>query len=182
MYFSKKMLGPGTETPLKNGQGSPSQCDLSLYQVLSKFPNNLGGVAKTMYFSKKMLNPGVVTPWQITVQSSLYNVHIFTLWSFFVPSFMKILQWLEEVKLIRYQFWCTRCAFRLLMLRSKKLEIREKKLWKLKEPSDENQTERHEIEPNPSKDRTMPEGDNPSFWNDFTNFTFFLTVQFIFVF
>jgi hypothetical protein len=33
----------------------------------------------------------------------------------------------------------------------------------VKEPSDENQTECHEIEPNPSKDRAMPEGDNPSF-------------------
>jgi hypothetical protein len=48
-----------------------------------------------------------------------------------------------------------------VMLRSKKLEIRKKKKRKLKEPSDENQTECHEIEPNPSKD--MPEGDNPSF-------------------
>jgi hypothetical protein len=35
------------------------------------------------------------------------------------------------------------------------------KMWKLKEPLDENQTEFHEIEPNPSKDRAMPEGDNP---------------------
>jgi hypothetical protein len=25
-----------------------------------------------------------------------------------------------------------------------------------------------EIEPNPSKDRAMPEGDNPSFWDEFT--------------
>jgi hypothetical protein len=48
------------------------------------------------------------------------------------------------------------------MLRSKKLEIRGKKS-KLKEPSDENQTDCHEIEPNPSKDRAMPEGNNPSF-------------------
>jgi hypothetical protein len=46
------------------------------------------------------------------------------------------------------------------MLRSKKLEIRKKK-----KPSDENQTEYyyHEIEPNPLKDRAMPEGDIPSF-------------------
>jgi hypothetical protein len=44
-------------------------------------------------------------------------------------------------------------------------------MWKLKEPSDENQTECHEIEPNPSKDRAMPEGDNPSFWDEFTKFT-----------
>jgi hypothetical protein len=47
-------------------------------------------------------------------------------------------------------------------------------MWKLKEPSDENQTECHEIEPNPSKDRAMPEGDNPSFWGEFTKFAFFL--------
>jgi hypothetical protein len=33
------------------------------------------------------------------------------------------------------------------MLRTKKLEIREKRKRKLKEPSDENQTEYHEIEP-----------------------------------
>jgi hypothetical protein len=46
---------------------------------------------------------------------------------------------------------------------------------------DENQTDCHEIEPNPSKDRAMPEGDNPSFWDEFTKFTFFLTAQFIFV-
>jgi hypothetical protein len=45
------------------------------------------------------------------------------------------------------------------MLRSKKLEIRKK--GKVKEPSDENHTKCHEIEPNPSKDRAMPEGDNP---------------------
>jgi hypothetical protein len=36
-----------------------------------------------------------------------------------------------------------------------------KKMKKLKEPSHENQTECHEIEPNPLKDRAMPEGDNP---------------------
>jgi hypothetical protein len=49
-----------------------------------------------------------------------------------------------------------------VMLRFKKLEIR-KKMRKIEEPSDENQTECHEIEPNLSKDRAMPEGINPSF-------------------
>jgi hypothetical protein len=49
------------------------------------------------------------------------------------------------------------------------------------ELSDENQSECHEIEPNPSKDRAMPEGDNPLFGDEFPKFTFFLTVQFIFV-
>jgi hypothetical protein len=46
-------------------------------------------------------------------------------------------------------------------------------MWKLKEPSDENQTECHEIEPkNQSKDRAMPEGDNPTFWGEFINLLF----------
>jgi hypothetical protein len=67
-----------------------------------------------------------------------------------------------------------------VMLRSKNLEIR-KKMWKLKEPSDENQTECNEIKPIPSKDRAMPEEDNPLFWDEFTKFTFFLTVQCIFI-
>jgi hypothetical protein len=49
-------------------------------------------------------------------------------------------------------------------------------MWKLKELSDENQTEYHEIEPNPSKDRAMPEGKNPSLLDEFTKFTFFLIV------
>jgi hypothetical protein len=60
-----------------------------------------------------------------------------------------------HVKLIRYQFWCNRCAFQLLKSlqwcwgrRSWKSE--KKNMWKLKEPSDENQTECHE--PNPSKE------------------------------
>jgi hypothetical protein len=47
-----------------------------------------------------------------------------------------------------------------------------KKMWKLKEPSDENQTECHGIEPNLSKDRAMSEGDIPSFWDEFTNLLF----------
>jgi hypothetical protein len=47
----------------------------------------------------------------------------------------------------------------------------------MKEPLDENQTECHEIEPNPSKNRAMPEGYNPMFWEEFIKFTFFLTVQ-----
>jgi hypothetical protein len=58
-----------------------------------------------------------------------------------------------HVKLIRYQFWCTRCAFRLLKClqwcSGRKSWKSGKKKWKLKEPSDENQTECHEIEPNP---------------------------------
>jgi hypothetical protein len=37
----------------------------------------------------------------------------------------------------------------------------------------------HEIEPNPSKDRAMLEGDNPSFRDEFIKCTFFLTVLFI---
>jgi hypothetical protein len=52
----------------------------------------------------------------------------------------------------------------------------------VKEPSDENQTKCHEIEPNLLKDRAMHEGDNPSFLDEFIKFAFFLTVEFIFVF
>jgi hypothetical protein len=37
----------------------------------------------------------------------------------------------------------------------------------------------HEIEPNPSKDRAMHEGDNPSFLDEFIKFVFFLTELFI---
>jgi hypothetical protein len=40
----------------------------------------------------------------------------------------------------------------------------------------------HEIEPNLSKDRAMREGDDPSFWNKFIKFYFFLTtVLFVFL-
>jgi hypothetical protein len=49
-----------------------------------------------------------------------------------------------------------------VVLRPKKLEIREKKLCNLYK-SRKNQILCHEIEPNPSKDRAMHEGDNPSF-------------------
>jgi hypothetical protein len=67
-----------------------------------------------------------------------------------------------------------------VMLRSKHLEIGGKNVkterafgWK---------PECHENESNPSKDRSMPEGDNPSFWDEFTRFISFLPVQFIIVF
>jgi hypothetical protein len=39
-----------------------------------------------------------------------------------------------------------------------------------------------EMEPNPSKDITMHEGDNSSFWYEFIDFNVFLIVEFIFVF
>jgi hypothetical protein len=35
----------------------------------------------------------------------------------------------------------------------------------------------HEIEPNPSKDRAVHEGDNPSFWDEFIKFTYFPYVR-----
>jgi hypothetical protein len=46
----------------------------------------------------------------------------------------------------------------------------------VKEPSDENQTKCHEIEPNLLKDRAMPEVDNSSFLDEFIKSTFFLIV------
>jgi hypothetical protein len=57
-----------------------------------------------------------------------------------------------------------------VMLRSKKLEIWEKKCGEC-ERADKNQTGCHEIEHYMSKDRAMPEGDNPSFWDEFIKFT-----------
>jgi hypothetical protein len=51
-----------------------------------------------------------------------------------------------------------------VMLRSKKLEIQKKKKKNVKtERAVGWEPECHEIEPNPSKDKSMPEGDNPSF-------------------
>jgi hypothetical protein len=72
-----------------------------------------------------------------------------------------------------YQIGISTTQVSSVMLRSKKLEIR-KQMWKLKESSDENQTECNEIELNMSKDRAMAEGGNPLFWEEFTKFTFFL--------
>jgi hypothetical protein len=43
------------------------------------------------------------------------------------------------------------------------LEIRKKIVKTVKEPGKKQQILCHEIEPNPWKDRAMPEGDNPSF-------------------
>jgi hypothetical protein len=67
-----------------------------------------------------------------------------------------------------------------VVLGPKKLEIR-KIVKGVKEP--EKQTLCHEIEPNPWKDRTIHERDNPSFWNEFIKKNiFFLSELFIFVF
>jgi hypothetical protein len=60
-----------------------------------------------------------------------------------------------------------------VMLRSKKLEIR-KKIENWKSCLMKTKTECHETEPNPSKDRAIPEGDNPSFWDKFHFFFYFL--------
>jgi hypothetical protein len=87
-----------------------------------------------------------------------------------------------NVKLIRYQFWCTWCAFRLIksfwtvVLRPKKLEI-PNKLWKCKRVGKKTNPNIlcHEIEPNSTKDRAMHERDNPSIWDEFIKFPFQLT-------
>jgi hypothetical protein len=52
-----------------------------------------------------------------------------------------------------------------VMLRPNKLEIRKKNVKTVNEP--EKNPECHEIEPNPSKNRLVHEGDNPSFWDEF---------------
>jgi hypothetical protein len=58
------------------------------------------------------------------------------------------------------------------MLGLKRLEIR-KTVKPLKEPI-KTKTERFKIEPNPSKDRAMHEGDNLSFLDEFIQFIFFV--------
>jgi hypothetical protein len=69
--------------------------------------------------------------------------------------------------------------FSSVMLRSKKLKIQKKcENWKSRRMKIKQ--EYHEIEPNPSNDTAMPDGDNPSFWDELSKFTF-LTVKFIFV-
>jgi hypothetical protein len=85
------------------------------------------------------------------------------------------------VKLIQYQFWCTWCAFWLLKslqwcLDGNKIGNPKTKLWKLYKirKRKTNQILCHEIKPNPSKDRAMYYGDNPSFWDELMKFTFFL--------
>jgi hypothetical protein len=79
-----------------------------------------------------------------------------------------------NVKLIRYQFWCTRCTFRLI----KSLQWYSGRTWleikknvkTAREPK--NRILCHEIEPNLSNDRAMHERDNPSFWDEFMNLLF----------
>jgi hypothetical protein len=74
-----------------------------------------------------------------------------------------------EWKLIRYQFWCTRCTSRLL----KSLQwCSGWKSWK----SEKNVKTERAVGWKPNRvpwnwaksveERAMPEGDNPSFWND----------------
>ena len=48
------------------------------------------------------------------------------------------------------------------------------------ERTEEDQKLCHEIEPNPSKDRAMHEGDNPLFWDELIKF-YFLSWQFIYI-
>jgi hypothetical protein len=101
-------------------------------------------------------------------------------------SLVLLIKW--YVKLIHHQFWCTRCIFRLLKClpwcsgrKSWKSQKTNKKT--VKEPSDENQRKYHKIEPNPSKDRSIHEGDNPSVWNEFKiKVTLFSTAQCIMYF
>ena len=65
-----------------------------------------------------------------------------------------------------------------VVLEPKKLEVRKKNVKSVK--SRKNQILCHEIEPNPSKERAMHEGDNPSFLDEFMKFYFLLdTCSFI---
>jgi hypothetical protein len=89
-----------------------------------------------------------------------------------------------NVKLIRYKFWCTRCAF--LLIKSCQwcsgLKVGNLKKEKKLERADKTKTVCHEIAPNLSKDKAMHEGDNLLFWDEFIKLTFFFTVEFIFVY
>jgi hypothetical protein len=73
----------------------------------------------------------------------------------------------NTVKQIRYQFWCTRCT----LLKSRQWYLGRKKVGspKIVGKSWKYQILCHEIEPNASKDRSMHEGDNPSFLNELRN-------------
>jgi hypothetical protein len=93
--------------------------------------------------------------WLVAASFSLVQVLGFTWWS-------NVFFW--NVKLMRYQFWCTRCAFRLI----KSCQwYSGRKSWNKKNCENckraKKQIHCQEIEPNPSKDRAMHEGDNPSF-------------------
>jgi hypothetical protein len=66
-----------------------------------------------------------------------------------------------------------------VVLKPKKLEIRKKNCKNYK--SKKTQILCHEIEPKPSKDKAMHEGDNPLFADEFINLLFFI-VLFLFVF
>jgi hypothetical protein len=60
-----------------------------------------------------------------------------------------------------------------VVLRPKKLEIRKRNREKcIRGEKKTKQILCHENEPNPSKDRAMHEGDNPSFWDEFMNWLF----------
>jgi hypothetical protein len=121
-----------------------------------------------MTYSKSPTSLWFVINWSDAEQNRI-------IWDIYTPFVMKT----NTLTMLMHQMRISTTQVSSVMLRSKKLDIW-KKMW-LKEPSDENQTGCHEIEPNPSKDRSMLEGDNPSFYDEFIKFTFFLTVQFIFV-
>jgi hypothetical protein len=73
--------------------------------------------------------------------------------------------------------WCNRCAFRIIKTYqwcSFRKSWKSKYIVKTVKDHKKKQTKCHEIEPNPLKDRAMPEGDNPSFWDEVMKFTFFL--------
>jgi hypothetical protein len=91
--------------------------------------------------------------------------------------------WLKilNVKLIRYQFWGTRCAFRLI----KYLQHCDAQSEKVGNPKNVKSVK--EPEKNPKKQTVswnwakfvegMHEGDNPSFWDEFEkNVIFFIFV------
>ena len=93
------------------------------------------------------------------------------------------LNYLKNVKLIRYQFWCTRCAFRLIKSRQWYLD---RKSWKSEKQNVKNLCKEQKKKPwNWAKSvegKSYAWGRYPSFLDEFIIFTFYLIVLFIFVF
>jgi hypothetical protein len=108
----------------------------------------------------------------------LISLHIHGEATFPLPQkVLPVIELSRNVKLIRYQFWCTSCAFRLLKSlqwysgRKKKWKSEGKKIVKtVQEPKNPYIVLWHWAKS--LKDRAMHEGDNPSFWDEFINLLF----------
>jgi hypothetical protein len=89
--------------------------------------------------------------------------------------------------IIHQSVWCKTNTLSILMHHMRisttqvsSVMLRSRKSWKSEREKKNVKTERavrwKPDSATKSKDRAMPEGDNPSFWDEFTKFTFFFTV------